>query len=82
MHGDSGKPEAKRKRKIVPDEKRRTIGDCEPGDRCRTRDGRVCVVTAWFNGGPGGRWIDAEGQEGELTGLDASLAIDRESGLQ
>ena len=67
------KPPAK-KHKALPPSKRVRFDLCEVGDRVRIEGGQVCVITAWLNNGPMGRWIDAEGNEGELVGLDRDQA--------
>ena len=81
-HGNDGKKPTKSKRKMVPIAKRRTVGDCEPGDVVRVTNGRTLTVTAWFNGGPAGRWHDDDGAEGELIPLDAGEPIIRIRGLR
>ena len=65
---------AKSKRNSVPQEKRVTIDLCESGDIAELRDGRRCVVTSRLNGGPFGRWLSADGTEGEFVPIPGALA--------
>lgn len=71
----SSRRKAKGKRVPVPRHKRRILADCEPGDLVRLETGELFMVTARFNGGPGGRMVDSEGVEGELMPVSGALRM-------
>lgn len=50
------------------------IALCEPGDIAELSDGRRCVMAGHLNGGPFGRWLSAEGEEGEFMPISGLLS--------
>jgi len=73
--GKDGKEPGVPKRKKVPRDKRKICMDCESNDIVEFEDGRRAVVTGWWNNGPGGRYLDENGEPGPLVALPTMARI-------